>query len=315
MTVPTTSPARIILDTDIGSDCDDAGALAVLHALADAGEAEILACIYSSGRNRYGPGCIAAINAYYGRPAIPIGAYAEIDLGDPRNDFLEAIATDTVRYGHAIVSRDDVPDPVAVYRRALAGAPDGSVHIVSIGHTKGLYDLLESGADAISSLSGRELIERKVKAWVAMGGTFPHEKEPGWNFGQGGTAPYSRHLIQQWPTPIVFSGFEIGDVIKTGRSLQATSPNNPVREAYRLWENALENNRPSWDQTAVLYAVRGTKDYWKLSRGRCDVADDGRTDWHADEQGPHAYLVEKMNPAALAGVIEELMARPPAGKK
>jgi hypothetical protein len=41
-------PVRIIFDTDIGSDCDDAGALAVLHKLADKGEAKILGVIYVS---------------------------------------------------------------------------------------------------------------------------------------------------------------------------------------------------------------------------------------------------------------------------
>jgi inosine-uridine nucleoside N-ribohydrolase len=35
-------PVKIILDTDIGPDCDDAGAIAVLHTLATQGAAEIL---------------------------------------------------------------------------------------------------------------------------------------------------------------------------------------------------------------------------------------------------------------------------------
>ncbi len=112
----TAKPVSIIVDTDLGSDCDDAGALAVLHALADRGEAKILACIYSSKRNPYGPGCMAAINTYYGKPHIPIGAAGPGDLGDPRNDFVESIATNKALYGHSIVSREDVPDLVTVYR-------------------------------------------------------------------------------------------------------------------------------------------------------------------------------------------------------
>ena len=305
-------PVRVILDTDLGSDCDDAGALAVLHVLANAGEAEILACIYSSGINPYGPGCIAAINAWYGRPGIPIGAAVASDLGDPRNDFLEVIATNTALYGHNVVTRDDVPELVTVYRRILAAAPEDSVQIVSIGHTKGLYDLLHSPADEISPVPGLELVRCKVKTWVAMGGTFPGEKEPGWNFGQNGAARYSRRLVRDWPTPIVFSGYEIGAAILTGRSLQATPTRNPVREAYRLWANALVHNRPSWDQTAVLYAVRGLGNYWIMRRGQCDFDETGRTEWRDDPQGPHAFLVEKMLPAALAEIIEDLMARVPA---
>ena len=36
-------PVRIIYDTDLGGDCDDAGTLAMLHRLCDLGEAELLA--------------------------------------------------------------------------------------------------------------------------------------------------------------------------------------------------------------------------------------------------------------------------------
>jgi hypothetical protein len=56
---------------------DDAGALAVLHVYGDRGFAEIIeiiGCIYSSGKVPYGAGVVEAINIYYGRPEIPIGA-------------------------------------------------------------------------------------------------------------------------------------------------------------------------------------------------------------------------------------------------
>ena len=38
-----TEKVKIIFDTDIGGDCDDAGALAMLHRLCDKGEAQLLA--------------------------------------------------------------------------------------------------------------------------------------------------------------------------------------------------------------------------------------------------------------------------------
>ncbi|RKY61051.1 MAG: hypothetical protein DRP96_04290, partial [Candidatus Neomarinimicrobiota bacterium] len=40
---------KVIFDTDIGPDWDDVGATAVLHTLANQGEAEILAMMVSSG--------------------------------------------------------------------------------------------------------------------------------------------------------------------------------------------------------------------------------------------------------------------------
>lgn len=42
----------IIFDTDMGTDVDDAGALAILHIMADQGEAKILATM-SANRNRW----------------------------------------------------------------------------------------------------------------------------------------------------------------------------------------------------------------------------------------------------------------------
>lgn len=91
----TRNTPAVIFDTDMGSDCDDAGALAVLHALADAGEVRILGVIFSSGKNRYGVGTCDAINTYYGRGDIPLGQYQGTDVGDPRDFYTKRIATDT----------------------------------------------------------------------------------------------------------------------------------------------------------------------------------------------------------------------------
>ena len=72
--VKTLTSIPIILDTDIGPDCDDVGAISVLHALANNGETEILGimCCTSS---QWGAPCINAINTYYGRDYLPIGTY------------------------------------------------------------------------------------------------------------------------------------------------------------------------------------------------------------------------------------------------
>ncbi len=59
-------PLRIILDTDISSDADDVGAVAVLHALAAQGNIEILAMMVSSG-DPYSVSCLSALNSYFGQ--------------------------------------------------------------------------------------------------------------------------------------------------------------------------------------------------------------------------------------------------------
>ena len=68
------APVSVIYETDFTFDVDDVGALAVLHALADNGEAEILAVSYNEVQSRAAD-AIDAINTWYGRGDIPIGLY------------------------------------------------------------------------------------------------------------------------------------------------------------------------------------------------------------------------------------------------
>jgi len=197
----------------------------------------------------------------------------------------------------------------------LAAQPDASVVIVSVGFLSNLAALLDTPADALSPLRGEELVRRKVRLWVAMGGKFPDGRvengEGEYNLRVDTAA--SMRALSDWPTPVVLSGFEIGDHIKTGRRLRDAPEQNPVRAAYFHF-NGLEN-RESWDQTAVLYAVRGARDYWTESEpGLCLMhagVPGGFNEWIPTPRKTHRHLVEKMPPVEVGRVIEELMLRPP----
>jgi inosine-uridine nucleoside N-ribohydrolase len=104
---------------------------------------------------------------------------------------------------------------VAVYRRLLAAQPDTSVTVVTVGFLTNVRNLLESKPDSLSPLDGKALVKRKVKQWVAMAGKFPEGKE--FNIEKDATA--SQVAIDGWPSPILFSGFEIGEKVKTGLRL------------------------------------------------------------------------------------------------
>lgn len=65
-------PVKIILDTDIDPDVDDAGTIALLHGLSSLEEAEILGIVCNT-TSEWGAPCIDAINTYYGKPNIPVG--------------------------------------------------------------------------------------------------------------------------------------------------------------------------------------------------------------------------------------------------
>ena len=310
---PAPPPVPIILDTDIASDCDDVGAVAVLHALADAGEANILGMLACTA-NRWSPGTLDAVNRYYGRGDVPIGAirgktFAKHD----ESAYAETIAKS---FPNRFREGNEAPDAVEVYRRILAVQPDGSVTIVAIGWLTNLANLLVSKPDGASPLSGRELVRRKVKVLVDMG---PKIDPPGkgWNIEQEPEA--ARAVVAGWPTPIVFSPKEVCWALTGGTLPLRTPVTNPVRKAYELWlaqHGRGETTRHSADLTAVLYAVRGAGPYWSVtSTGRIEIAADGFSVWKAGPPAGQSYLVKLMSFDALAGVLDALMVRPPAARQ
>jgi hypothetical protein len=309
---------KIVFDTDMAGDVDDVGALASLHALADLGEAEILAVGISSRNEHVGP-CVDAIDTWYHRPQIPIGYQRGIQVGYPtdtgeatESKYAEAIGK---AFPHRLAKSSDAPDAALLYRSVLAAQPDASVVIVSVGFLTNLKRLLDTPPDAISPLRGEDLVRRKVRRWVCMGGKFPNGRFDDGNgeYNLRVDSVASMRALNDWPSPAVFSGFEIGERILTGRRLRDLPEPNPVRAAY-LHFNGLEN-RQSWDQTAVLYAVRGAAAYWTESEpGLCLMhagAPFAFNEWIPTPRKDHRYLIEKMSPPEVARVVEDLMMRPP----
>ncbi len=58
-------PVNIIFDTDMGADCDDVGALFMLHGAIDRGEITLLATIGCTSSEFIAP-CIDALNTWFG---------------------------------------------------------------------------------------------------------------------------------------------------------------------------------------------------------------------------------------------------------
>lgn len=298
----------VILDTDIGPDYDDVGAITILHAMAQQGEAKILATVAD---NKYeGIASILDIfNTYWGEPDIPIG----VPKGEGVSMKDSQHWTDTLlaKYPHKIKSNDEVPGSVDVYRKVLAAQPDTSVTIVSVGFLTNLANLLRSKGDSYSPLDGIQLVKQKVKSLVCMAGLYPSGKE--FNMFHDSTA--SQYLFSNWPTELIFSGFEIGKKIKTGLPLvqNAAIENDPAKDVFRisLPQHPIDSaGRMSWDETTVLVAVRGYEPYYTLHPGRVIVNDDGSNDWDDNGKGQY-YLVEKASPATVADVINQLMMQQP----
>ncbi len=300
---------RIIFDTDMGPDYDDVGAIAVLHALADSGECELLATLASDGHPMIAP-TIEVYNRFFGRAELPVGIpSAEAPAFTAPNNW-----NDTIVNAFAPELRNkEYPRAVSVYRKVLAAQPDHSVTIVTVGFLSNISDLLDSEADEYSELNGVDLVNAKVSQLVSMAGGFPDGNE--FNVNQHAAA--SVNVFAKWPKPILFSGFEIGNEIFTGGKVaQLEMEDNPVVQGYaynlRTYTEEGEANRQSWDQTAVLAAIRNPEDYFDVNGpGTFIVHEDGSNAWTTEKNSEHYFLVHKYPFQQIADIIEAMMCHQP----
>ena len=323
---PPTSPppprvaVPLVIDTDLSIDVDDVGALCVAHALADRGEARLLAVTHGTALAD-GPAAIGVLNHFYGRDDLPIGAYdGEVgrpDLTEDQPDFINHgrgwYAQDLVRSFPPRISPlgSYVEPAVHVLRVALSAAADRSVTIAAIGHATNLAALLDSPG-------GAALVARKARQLVWMGGGRLGGE---WNFvgpgvGCGGwcgdayadVAQLTRRAVEGWPSaevPITFLPFESGEDVHAGGAFKTANggegvdaSSNPCRAAYEAFCGVTGGagglpgwcdgrGRAAWDLQAVLLAVRGTEGHYTLERGEMAFADDGSNRWWPRADGPH----------------------------
>jgi len=305
-------PVKIIFDTDLGPDYDDVGALAFLHAMADSGKAEILATLSSNKHELVVPS-IEVINTYFNRPDLPLGAPKGngASMGSSQH-WADSIVA---KYPHTTGSTSDAPDAVSVYRKILQGQPDASVTIITVGFLTNLGNLLKSTADENSPLTGKDLVEKKVKRLVSMAGWFPMGKE--FNVYIDSTA--SKYVFENWPGEVIFTGFEIGKEIFTGlRLMNSPVMNSPVKDVFRIsipLSPADRNGRMSWDETAVLIGVYGTEGFFNTKRGTIIVHPDGSNEWKDDPAGKHMYVIQKMPVQEITRFIEDRMMHLPVPKE
>jgi inosine-uridine nucleoside N-ribohydrolase len=206
------------------------------------------------------------------------------------------------------------PEAVSLLRQTLAKQKDGSVVMVQVGFSTNLARLLDTKADAASPDDGTTLVRKKVHLLSVMAGNFA-EGRPEFNLEKD--VPSAVKLFHDWPTPIVVSGFEIGDALlfPATRIEQdfAYVKDHPVAEAYRSYMK-MPYDRPTWDLTAVLYAVRPDEKYFSLSPpGTITVLPDGSSHFEPSPGGNHRYLIlrDEQRPRTLEAMIL-LASQPPA---
>ncbi|MBS1858072.1 MAG: nucleoside hydrolase [Acidobacteria bacterium] len=292
----------VIFDTDMGNDVDDALALGILHALESRGECRLLAVTITKD-NPWSAVYVDLVNTFYGRAQIPVGmvkgGVTPEDSAMIRRPSERRRADGRFVYPRRLGSGAEAPEAVALIRRVLAAQPDGSVIIVQVGFSTNLARLLDSPADL-------ELIRRKVKLLSVMAGNYVQAK-PEFNVEKDPASAIK--LFEKWPGPIVASGFEIGERLRFPAARIehdfSWAPDHPVAEAYRDYMR-MPYDRPTWDLTAALYAIRPDGEYFGLSQPGWIRADEaGRTRFEPDPAGRHRYLI--LNEAQRARTLETMI--------
>jgi inosine-uridine nucleoside N-ribohydrolase len=302
---------QIIFDTDIGGDADDLGALAMLHNYIDHGHCNLLAIMVWS-TDEFAVPAVDAINRYYRHPDIPIGTRKDGTYKSETS--YNTVIAENFQYKLAY---NDVPDAVELYRRILSKATDTSITIVTVGPLKNIERLIKSKPDHYSELAGNELISKKVKKFVMMGGQFP-KGENEWNFN-GDMPGVTKFVLDNLKVPVVFSGFELGAKIKTGATFNNIDPETPLYKGFMFFSEHAPwikkdfkgkiLNNSTFDQTAILYAVNGGEGVlWeKVTGGFCQADDRGGNKWVKQPGSNHAYLKLIETPEFMTALIEAIM--------
>jgi inosine-uridine nucleoside N-ribohydrolase len=298
----------VIFDTDMGPDYDDVGAITLLHAFADAGEVNILATMASTKYEGVAA-VLNVLNTYFKKPSIPIGVPKGFAI--TQKDWQHWTDTLIAKYPHAIKNNNDVPDAVSLYRKILAQQADKSVTIITVGFLTNISNLLQSLPDQYSSLNGKELVNKKVKQLVCMAGKFPE----GFEFNIKEDANASRFVYEHWEKPVLFSGFEIGQKIKVGLPLINNNAiqNSPVKDVFRISIPLAKEDsagRMSWDETAVLIAVKGYSPYYTIKRGKVKINDNGSDNW-IPGTGNQFYIVQDKPVIEVQNLINTLIMHQP----
>jgi inosine-uridine nucleoside N-ribohydrolase len=309
---------RLIFDTDIGGDIDDMSALVMLHNLENAGECEILAVMCVTG-DKYAVPAVDAINRFYGNAEVPIG--------------MQKTALEVVDWGYnRLVSEHypherapgEAPSAVRLCRKILAGEEDHSIKIVTVGPLTNIRNLMKSGPDEVSELSGKELLTKKVREFVIMGGQLPEAAKARYNIRADPEA--ASYVFENLDVPVVYVGWEVGMAIKTGIKVGDMDPSHPLHRAHRQYfnnapwevnadwlteeEKGKFRSKASFDQAAVLYAVRSRVGrYWERVGGGYNEVDtaSGKNRWVVTEGKEQSYLRLIAPPEEPAKEIERIM--------
>lgn len=295
---------KIWIDTDLGADCDDAGAIAIANVLHNKQKCKILGFTHTTTAKYSGAG-IEVINKYYGNNfKIGVNKRDKHYFDDEKYDtFLTQMS---IKFSVNPKANDEYEDAINLLRKELAHQKD--VTLVCIGQLNNLAALINSKPDVYSSFSGLELIANAVKKIVIMGGYFDSSKtidELQAEYNIVSDIKASQEIVKIKNVPVCFCDFNLGANIYTGANIVDNYDNNPVAFAYKKYANGA---RPSWDLLTVYYGIYGDNALLNKSKsGYVQITDHGKTIFKEDKLGNNSVIIANANKGTLENELNKLL--------
>lgn len=303
----------IILDTDIGPDCDDVGALAIMLSYAKENDVKVLG-VCNCTSNEYGTATIDAIREYCGYPEFALGMYSKPGFFADHDRYNKYIAENySTKYKNKTL--EYLPE-VKFYRSLMAEAEDDGVVVVTIGMFNTFAAFLKSEPDEISPLSGIELAKKKLHAVVSMAAVLPAGRE----FNVICDYESAKFCFENCPVPMYLSDFKVGVTVNTGYAPEDAEKykNNPIYDSFQLYTAAWARvgfNR-SFDLTAVQFAFEGEGELYSLTPcGRLEffneapdrIPDPDATRFVECEGGNIRFMIKNASDEEIAASLQARM--------
>lgn len=281
---------NIILDTDMGPDCDDAGALALTLQYCKKYDVKLLG-IANCTSNVYANGAIRAICEYYGVEEPFIGQHKGGEMLPDGLKYNKAVTKKYCRYESSACA---ATDSIEFYKKLLTEAEDNSVTVITIGTFTNIASILNE--DAV-------LFNKKVHSIVAMAGKFPSGSE----FNVTSDPISAATVIEKFQKQIIFCPFDVGKLIYTG--FNEMHENNPVFDSYyNYMDKELPCLRDSWDLTTVQYAFEGNDSFYSLSKPMKVTIDiNGKMKTEKDKYSKRYFVIQKAENEEIANYLNSFL--------
>lgn len=249
---------KVILDTDIGDDVDDAYALALIAILP---KVKLLGVTTAFGETTKRAELAAKLLKTIGRSDVPVyaGRQGEFPI-KPQYEWAKGFRSRSLRSGEA----------VDFMRREIERAP-GEVTLIAIGPLTNLGDLLTRYPD----------VKSKIKQIVIMGGAVyvgynnQAPPTPEWNIK---CDPAAARVVYEGGVPLVMAGLEVTTMLQLDaeRQKRLFGYGTPMTDALAALTILWGQTTPTlYDPMAVAYAL-GHR-FCESEPRRVVVEDDGMT--------------------------------------